>query len=269
MSYIVAFVNFKESSKSLYPFDCTRDDLVPGDKVIVRTKDQRLSVAFVNKLEYLGWNCGAEILCKLSERSKNTDGNYIIPKGAPYKKGYALSNTLVNILDLERWEKMTPVSKTYSLAMGKKNQTQTAFILFRKNGIDIQLHDSKNYKVKKGGSWTISTTEGRVVPNHYARTNKNLLQWIESFATDFDNNKKNLDKYFIPQGSKDNRRRDSDYIPPGDLLLRLIDKTSDCDQKDESYPIKDIFDGKVSLGGGLYIDTTGIGDIDKNGDFLD
>ena len=89
MSYIVAFVNFKESSKSLYPFDCTRDDLVPGDKVIVRTKDQRLSVAFVNKLEYLGWNCRAEILCKLSERSQNTDGDYIIPKDAPYKKGYA------------------------------------------------------------------------------------------------------------------------------------------------------------------------------------
>ena len=52
MSYIVAFLKFKESSKSLYPFGCTRDDLVPGDKVIVRTKDQRLSVAFVNKLEY-------------------------------------------------------------------------------------------------------------------------------------------------------------------------------------------------------------------------
>ena len=269
MSYIVAFVNFKESSRFLYPFGCTRDDLVPGDKVIVRTKDQRLSVAFVNKLEYLGWNCRAEILCKLSERSQNADGDYIIPKDAPYEKGYAAPNTLVNILDLERWEKMTPVNKTYSLAMGKKNRTQTAFILFRKNGIDIQLHDSKNYEVKNGGSWAISTTEGRMVRNHYARTETNLFQWIESFATDFDNNKKNLDKYLIPQGSKDSRRRDSDYILPGDLLLRLIDKTSNCDQKDESYPIKDIFDGKVSLGGGLYIDTTGIGDIDKNGDFLD
>jgi len=149
MSYIVAFVNFKESSKSLYPFGCTRDDLVPGDKVIVRTKDQRLSVAFVNKLEYLNWNCGAEILCKLSERSQNTDGDYIIPKDAPYKKGYAAPNILVNILDLQRWEKMTPANKTYSLAMGKKNQTQTVFILFRKNGIDIQLHDSKNYEVKR------------------------------------------------------------------------------------------------------------------------
>ena len=254
MSYIVAFVNFKESSKSLYPFGCTRDDLVPGDKVIVRTKDQRLSVAFVNKLEYLNWNCGAEILCKLSERSKNTDGNYIIPKGAPYEKGYALSNTLVNILDLERWEKMTPVSKTYSLAMGKKNQTQTVFILFRKNGIDIQLHDSKNFEVKKGGNWVISTTEGRMVRNYYARTYTNLFQWIESFATDFDNNKKNLEKYFIPQGSKDKRPRDTDCIPS-------------YNQKDEGYPIKDILDGKVSLGGGLYVDFSGIGNIDENGDF--
>ena len=256
MNYIVAFVNFKESSKSLYPFDCTRDDLVPGDKVIVRTKDQRLSVAFVNKLEYLNWNCGAEILCKLSERSKNADGNYIIPKGAPYKKGYAMSNTLVNILDLKGWEKMTPAKKTYSLAMGKKNQTQTAFILFRKNGIDIQLHDSKNYEVKKSGSWAISTTEGRMVRNYYARTNKNLFKWIESFATDFDKNKKNLEKYFIPQGSKDKRPRDTDCIPS-------------YNQKDEGSPIKDILDGKVFLGGGLYIDTTGIGYIDKNGDFLD
>jgi hypothetical protein len=254
MNYIVAFVNFKESSKSLYPFGCTRDDLVPGDKVIVRTKDQRLSVAFVNKLEYLNWNCSAEILCKLSERSQNADGGYIIPKDAPYKKGYVAPNTLVNILDLQRWEKMTPANKTYSLAMGKKNQTQTVFILFRKNGIDIQLHDSKNYEVKRGGSWVISTTEGRMVRNYYARANKNLFKWIESFATDFDNNKKNLEKYFIPQGSKDKRPRDTDCIPSHN-------------QKDEGSPIKDILDGKVYLGGGLYVDFTGIGNIDENGNF--
>ena len=256
MSYIVAFVNFKESSQFLYPFGCTRDDLVPGDKVIVRTRDQRLSVAFVNKLEYLGWNCRAEILCKLSERSQNADGDYIIPKDAPYEKGYAAPNTLVNILDLERWEKMTSPYKTCSLVMGKKNKTQTAFILFRKNGIDVILHHSRDYEVKKGGSWAISTNEGQVVSNYYARTNTNLFQWIESFATDFDNNKKNLEKYFIPQGSEDRRSRDTDFIPS-------------CNQKDEGYPIKDIFDGKVSLGGGLYIDTTGIGDVDKKGDFLD
>jgi hypothetical protein len=164
---------------------------------------------------------------------------------------------------------MTPAKKTYSLAMVKKNKKQTAFILFHKSGIDIQIHDSRNYEVKKGDTWAISTNEGWAVRNYYARTETNLFRWIESFATDFDNNKKNLDKYFIPQGCKDSRRRDSDYIPPGDLLLRLIDKTSDYDQKDENYPIKDIFDGKVSLGGGLYIDTTGIGDVDKKGDFLD
>ena len=255
MSYIVAFVKFKESSKTLYPVGCTRDDLVPGDKVIVRTKDKNLSTAFVDKLEYLGWNCGAEILCKLSERSKSSDGNSIIPKGAPYKKGYAMSNTLVNILDLIRWKKMTPVNKTYSLVMGKKNKTQTAFILFRKNGIDIQLHDSKNYEVKKGGSWAISTTEGQMVCNHYARTKRNLLKWIESFATDFDNNKKNLAKYFLPLGSTDRRSRDTDFTPSGN-------------KKDGSYPTGDIWDGMISLGNGLYMDLKGIGNIGKDGDFL-
>jgi hypothetical protein len=256
MSYIVAFVKFKEASESLYPFGCTRDDLVPGDKVIVQTKDQKLSVAFVNKLEYLDWNCRAEILCKLSERSQNMYGDYIIPQDAPFEKGYATPNTLVNILDLQGWEKMTTANKAYSLAMGKKNQTQTAFILFRKNGIDIQLHDSKNYDVKKGGSWVISSNKTRMVRNYYAHTKTNLFQWIESFATDFDNNKKNLEKYFIPQGSKNKRPRDTDYLPS-------------CNQKYEGYQIKDIFDGKVSLGGGLYVNITGIGHIDKNWDFLD
>ena len=246
MSYIVAFVKFKKSSKSLYPFGCTRDDLVPGDKVVVRTKDQNLSTAFVDKLEYLDWNCDAEILCKLSERSKNADGNYVIPKGAPFKKGYASSNTLVNILDLKGWQKMTPANKTYSLVMGKKNQTKTAFILFRKNGIDIQLHDSKKYEVKKGGSWAISTTEGQIVRNYYARTNNNLLKWIESFATDFDDNKKDLEKYLISKGSKDKRPRDTDYIPS-------------C-----RYPKDDILDGIILLGNGFYMDISGIGSIDKD-----
>ena len=185
---------------------------------------------------------------------KNADGNYVIPKGAPFKKGYASSNTLVNILDLKGWQKMTPANKTYSLVMGKKNQTNTAFILFRKNGIDIQLHDSKKYEVKKGGSWAISTTEGQIVRNYYARTNNNLLKWIESFATDFDDNKKNLEKYFIPQGSKDKRPKDTDYIPS-------------CNQKDGGYPTDDILDGMVSLGNGLYMDIRGIGNINEDGDF--
>jgi hypothetical protein len=245
MSYIVAFVKFKKSSKSLYPFECTRDDLVPGERVIVRTKDKRLSVAFVNKLEYLSWNCSAEIVCKLTEASKNADGKYIVPKGAPYKKGYASSNTLINILDLKGWQKMTPVNKTYSLAMGKNNQSHTAFILFRKNGIDIQLHDSEQYEVKKGGSWEISTTEGQIVHNYYARTNNNLLKWIESFATDFDDNKINLEKYLISKGSKDKRPRDTDYIPT-------------YRQKD------DILDGIVLLGNDFYMDINGIGRIDKD-----
>ena len=246
MSYIVAFVKFKESSKSLYPFGCTRDDLVPGDKVIVRTKDQSLNVAFVNKLEYLDWDCRAEILCKKSERSIDADGNYVIPKGAPFKKGYASSNTLINILDLKGWQKMTPANKTYSLAMGKKNQTHTAFILFRKNGIDIQIHDSKKYEVKKGGSWAISTTEGKIVRNFYARTNNNLLKWIESFATDYDDNKKDLEKYLISKGSKDKRPRDTDYIPS-------------C-----SYPKDDILDGIILLGNDFYMNISGIGRIDED-----
>ena len=149
---------------------------------------------------------------------------------------------------------MTPVDKTYSLAMGKKNKTQTAFILFRKNGIDIQLHDSKIYEVKKGGSLAISTTEGQMVRNHYARTQRNLLKWIESFATDFDKNKKNLTKYFLPLGSKDRRSRDTDFTPS-------------CGQKGGGYPTGDILDGFVSLGNGFYMDITGIGKIDADEDF--
>ena len=269
MSYIVAFVNFKESSEFLYPVDCTRDDLVPGDKVIVRTKDQRTSVAFVSKLDYMGWKNGAEIICKLSEASQNAHGDYIVPEDAPYEIGYAVPNTLVNNLHLKGWELMRSANKTYSLVIGKKNQTQTVFILFRKNGIDIQLLDSKNYEVKKCGTWATSTTEGRMVRNYYARTDTNLYQWIESFATDFDNNKKNLEKYFIPQGSKHRKRMDTDYIPAGDLLVRLLDEASDCNHKDESYPIKGNLDGKVSLGDGLYMDISGIGNIGEYGGFLD
>ena len=79
----------------------------------------------------------------------------------------------------------------------------------------------------------------------------------------------NLIKHPIPQGSKDKGRRGTDYIPPADIILRALDETPDCNQKDGSYPIEDIWDGKVSLGDGLYMDITGIGDIDENGDFLD
>ncbi len=224
MSYIVAIVNFKGPSKSEYPVGCKRDDLVPGDEVIVRTKDQKLKIANVIKLPYLNWNYGAEILCKLSEASQNADGYYIVPEDAPYEIGYAVPNTLVNILHLKGWEQMTSANKTYSLVIGEKNQTQTVFILFRREGIDIQLHYSRNYEVKKGGRWATSTTEGRMVRNYYARTDTNLFQWIESFATDFDNDKKNLDKYFLPQGSKDKKRRDTDYIPTADAdeIIRLF-----------------------------------------------
>ena len=53
MSYIVAFVKFKKSSRSLYPFGCTRDDLVPGDEVIVPALT---FIAPVNSVAYNGAN---------------------------------------------------------------------------------------------------------------------------------------------------------------------------------------------------------------------
>ena len=72
------------------------------------------------------------------------------------------------------------------------------------------------------------------------------MKWIESFATDYDDNKKDLEKYLISKGSKDKRPRDTDYIPY-------------C-----SYPKDDILDGIILLGNDFYMNISGIGRIDKD-----
>lgn len=204
MSFINAFVKYSETGKE-YPLDCLRDDLVPGDEVLTRRSDGKLASGVVVRTEFLNWQCGARIECKLSEARINADGLPIPPSNSPFVLGLTTNEALVAALKGRGWvpQKRGNVHR-YVLAF--TNDVQTAFILIRSNGVDLQLLDSKlegamqPYVVQQ-----LSVTQGKFVRHHFSHCGFNLYEGILRFAQAFEINSGNYDRYFVSVGASDKR----------------------------------------------------------------
>lgn len=195
MSYIVGFVKFSNYSTKSYPVECYREDLSEGDSVIIEFDDGRFHSAILETWEYLNWECKHRIFCKASE-FKQTD--------QVIKKGFSDSKVLIDLLVERNWHLLSYRNKTYKAVLNNSNNTQTANILFRKNGIDIQLLEGKtDSRHASDNSYDGSLSEGKVVRNYYAHTEENLLEHILRFSDVFMANKDSYDDFFIFKGSKD------------------------------------------------------------------
>ncbi|WP_206074287.1 hypothetical protein [Marinobacter fuscus] len=205
MSYIIAFVSFEES-KNEFPVQCFRTDIKLGDSVIVRRGDGKLRYASVQNLEYLNWDCNGRIECKMDEASQNSDGQLILPKGTPIANGLSSSDAFIKELKSHGWVPIKSRRKQYRAVFGYANQSRTAYIFVRKNGIDIQMLPRTDVEeLKPYTLHEISFGEGTVVQHFLAHTTFNLFEGLLRFSKSFINNEENLDRYFKPQGSRDKR----------------------------------------------------------------
>lgn len=205
MSYIIAFVSFSKPEQA-FPVNCYRTDLNVGDEVIIRRSDGVLRMAAISKIQYLNWECRGRLECKKAEAVITEDGEIILPKIPKAYFGISTSEIFAQSLKRQGWAPLKAKHKMYKAIFAFKNKNSVAYILSRKNGIDIQIVPKKDsVPIKPYSYFESSLSKGKVVRHALAHTTFNLFEGVLRFASSFQNNEKNLDRYFVPQGSTDKR----------------------------------------------------------------
>ncbi len=208
MSYIVAFVRFFGSLKD-FPYECYRTDLTIGDVVVVRRSDRKLRLAKISDLKYLNWDCGGYVECKKEECSIDSDGKFILPSGSPIVLGLSSPEALIKSLISRGWTQMRSRQKMYRAIFSNINSSSVAYIFLRKNGLDLQiLPRNGNESMRPYSLYQGSLTAGRVVRHSLAHSSSNLYKDIIHFSDSFLGDEKDLDYYFVQQGSSDKRTKE-------------------------------------------------------------
>lgn len=180
-----------------YPVECYRTDIEPSEPVFVRLASSTLKKATVERIAYLNWDCKGRIECKESEF---TEGE-ILPS---ITVGLATMEATVEHLKRLGWIPLKLFSKQYKIALTNCNDTQTANIFFRKNGVDLQILPSVcSPRPRAFSKISVSLGEGRTVRHFLSQTRFNLYEGIDRFANCFLSNEENYDRFFVSVGSSD------------------------------------------------------------------
>lgn len=203
MSYIIAFVQFSVPG-NVYPVECLRTDIDVGDAVLVHLPNRRLTPATVVQICYLSWKCVGQIRGKVSEALQGEDGYWSL-HNCPSVVGFATNEMFVAELKSRGW---VPLKRghIHMAALTNSNQTLSANILVRRNGIDLQILPAKRSILPPPfGLSQENITEGLVVRHHFAHTTFNLYEGILRFADSFMSDAGNYDRFFKSVGSSDRR----------------------------------------------------------------
>lgn len=254
MSYIVAFVRFSAEGRE-FPVNCFRADMVRGDDVVVRRADGSLRYAVVSHMQYLNWECQASIECKKDEAAIDGEGTIVLPKGSPLKFGMLDSASFCRALKARGWVPVKKTQKMYIEILAFANNSAVAFIFVRKNGIDLQiLPKVSNEPIRAYSLSQRSLSEGKVVRHSLSQTTFNLYEGIIRFAESFAQNESDLERYFVPQGSKDRRTEE----------LKRKSEAEKRAKKSARSEMQDIYDacsdgsgGPAYLGDGMWITSDG------------
>lgn len=203
MSYIIAFVQFSPTGEE-YPVECFRTDVSVGDKVLVQLPNKPLTPAKVMKVCYLSWKCAGQIRGKVSEAARGEDGYWSL-RDCPTVFGLATNEVFITELKRQRWVPLRP-GHVHKAALTNSNQTSSANILVRRNGIDLQLLPAKRSTLPRPFSVSQeSIAEGRVVRHYFAHTTFNLYEGILRFAASFMSDEGDYERFFKSVGSSDRR----------------------------------------------------------------
>lgn len=198
MSYIIAHVAFDRSGKT-YPVNCLRTDIQIGDEVVVKMKDGPLKWAQVMDLNYLNWSCQNTVECLAKEARFTSDGIDLPPGGYQSVNGLAQPYDLAVHLYKIGWLPRRAASKMYRMAYSATNQSQTALILMRKNGIDIQIIDGLPAEEQRPNSvLSTSRSDGPFIGQPFHGSRDNVLERTANFAKAFLSNEDKLEAMVEP-----------------------------------------------------------------------
>lgn len=245
MSYIIAFVKFPETDAE-YPVECFRTDLKIGDSVLIRQGNGTLKQAVLSNLKYLNWACKGRIECKLSEAHVDKFGEMAPPDKSPLHVGLATKEALVIALRKDGWTPLKPGGNVHNIILTLSNESQSANILFRKNGVDLQILPSKSESEPK--AWSPCShyiTKGRLVRHYLAHTTFNLYEGVWRFSRSFSSNSNDYDRFFKSVGERDKRTAELKVAREGSELSDIYDAISDGSGQD------------AYLGDGVWIGSSG------------
>lgn len=185
---------------------CFRTDLNAGDEVIVRRADGKLSNANITELRYLNWECSGRIECRKAESAVDSENNILLPKGSPLVYGLSTPEVFIRALREIGWVPVKSKQRMYKAILANLNETHVAYILVRKNGLDIRMFfRSENDELIPYSLYERSSSDSKQVRHALAHTTFNLYEGILRFSNSFLNNESDLNRYFVPQGSTDKR----------------------------------------------------------------
>lgn len=195
-------------------------------------------------LEYLNWNCKNYVACLVSETSSSPDG-MVLPSRSLAHKGICRDIDVYRYLMSKGWRQHRTVSRMFRSGFSYRNRTQFSNIIFRSNGIDLQIvNDTVNGAIQPDGrlGLRLFLDNSNIVRHALSHSKINLYEMIVEFSDEFQRNNGDYDKYMIPQGRSDKR---------SDLLKRNSSRNSY--PGDSLYEILGGDGGNVYLGDGLYL----------------
>lgn len=202
MSYIVAFVQFSERG-DIFPVQCLRTDVAAGDQVLVQMAEKPVVVAHVTEVAYLSWKCTGQIKGKVSEAQQRKDGSWSL-RDCRFVVGLATNGVFVAQLKLRGWVPLKSTS-VHSDALTYSNEAESANILMRRNGIDLQILLKRRAMPKPFSIPKDVISDSRFVRHYFSQTTFNLYEGILRFAESFMANEGNYDRFFKSVGQSDRR----------------------------------------------------------------
>lgn len=198
MSYIIAHVALDNSGKT-YPVNCNRTDIAVRDEVVVKMNNRPLKWARVADINYLNWNCQNAIEC-LARKAKFTKDGIILPPGESQSvRGLARPYDLAVCLYKIGWVPRRAANKSYRMAYTSVNRTQTALILMRKNGIDVQIIDGlPTEEVKPNSVLSTRQADGPWFCQPLHGSLHNIFERTAAFAEAFLRNERDLEDMVVP-----------------------------------------------------------------------
>lgn len=195
MSYLVAFARFQEGGRS-YPFNCFRDDLKPGDRVLVDRPKKPLTLTTVSECAFLNWNCSGSVRCKANEAKLNAENRWI-PQNPPSSIGILTRKSFINELLARGWSAGSAVPPDLHILSWTSPRYTTVIVAVRRYTIELQLQRGKNSSNKRE---TVACVQHRL-----AHTDFNLYEWLLQFADDFRHGKTKPAQLEPAVGSADRR----------------------------------------------------------------
>ena len=141
------------------------------------------------------------------------------------------------------WVQLKP-GHVHIAVLTNSNQTASANILVRKNGVDLHILPARRSAMpERFGQDHESLTEGRVVRHHLSLTTFNLYEGILRFAASFMSDEGDYERFFKSVGRAKQRRSRPEG---GEVLMRDIYGTIPNDPGDDRDFLRDFYDTNSS-----------------------